>query len=77
MDISHIHKHILMNWDKIKNDKDIMNVLDVDTNNMCRYYKINNPELDDKYIQSHTLTFLFLMLFIVSQPINNNIIDID
>jgi len=69
MDISHIHKHILMNWDKIKNDKDIMYVLDVNTNNMCKYYKTSNPKLDDNYIQINTLTFLLSMLLFVSYPI--------
>ena len=48
-----------------------------DKNNMCRYYKSNNPDLDVKHIQARTLTLLFSMLLIIAQPIDDNIIDID
>ena len=75
--VSYIHKHVVSQWDDIKNNTDIMNVLDVDKNNMCRYYKTNNPDLDVKHIQARTLTLLFSMLLIIAQPIDDNIIDVD
>lgn len=75
--VSYIHNHIVSQWDDIKGNTDIMNVLDIDNNNMCRYYKSNNPDLDIKHIQVRTLTLLFSMFLIISQPINDNIIDVD
>ena len=75
--VSYIHNHIVSQWDDIKDNTDIMNVLDIDNNNMCRYYKSTNPDLDVKHIQVRTLTLLFSMFLIISQPINDNIIDVD
>jgi citrate synthase len=74
--VTHIHNHILSNWNDIKNEPVIMNVLDINTNNMCKYYKTTNSNLEDKHIQSRALTLLISLLLIVAQPIDD-IIDVD
>lgn len=75
--VSYIHNHIITRWDDVKNNNDIMNVLDIDKNTMCKYYKSVHPNTDDIDIQARTLTLLFAMLLIIAQPINDNIIDVD
>ena len=45
-----------------------MDVLDIDKNNICKYYKSSNPELDDMHIQAKSLTLLVSMLVLISIP---------
>lgn len=76
--VIYIYQYIVTHWDDIKNDANVMNVLDINNNNMCKYYKSMNPELNDTDIQARTLTFLFSMIFVLStiQTLDNNISDI-
>jgi hypothetical protein len=76
--VIYIYQYIVTHWDDIKNDANVMNVLDINNNNMCKYYKSMNPELNDTDIQARTLTFLFSMIFVLStiQTLDNNILDI-
>lgn len=67
--VDYIYQNIITQWDDIKNNIDIMNVLDIDDNNMCKYYKSINPDLDNTQIQAQSLTLLFSMMILISTPI--------
>lgn len=75
--MSYIYEYLMSNWDDIENDKDVMNILDVNTNNMCIHYKNIDPTLDDKHVQIKALTLLFTLLLLMFNMTNDNIIDID
>lgn len=64
--IKEIYFNIISNWDNIKYDKNIMNVLDMRKNSMCRYHKSINPNLNNSYIQAYVLTYYIMMLLIIN-----------
>ncbi len=58
---------VLLNWNNIKKNTHIMEILDMDTNKICQNLKEENPQLVDYMIQSYVLT----MLITIKQSIVN------
>lgn len=64
--MSTIFLHVLFNWNNIKQNTNVMNCLDMNTNSLCRQLKNNNPTLRDGYIQAHVLSFLIMMAYMMN-----------
>ena len=71
--MTEIHLNVIYNWNVVKQDTDIMNILDMDTNKMCIFLKQTNPYQDDSFIQSYIMTMMIMMLYIVASPIRSHI----
>lgn len=69
--MSTIFLHVLFNWNKIKENEQVMNCLDMNTNSLCRKLKQSNPSQRDGYVQAHTLSFLFMMVYIMNISTQN------
>ena len=77
MTVDETYTTIISNWNTIKDNTEIMNVLNIDTNSMCQYIKQTNPSLSDTMIQARALTLLLFMIIFVNDPIQNMIERVD
>jgi hypothetical protein len=68
---SHTFLHIIYNWATIRQNSQLMNILDMQANTMCRYFKQLNPLVIDSFIQARVLTFVLLIFCIISLPTYN------
>ena len=69
--VTNIFLYVIFNWGKISQNRDIMNVLDVNTNSMCKKLKIQNPNMRDEFVQAHVYTLLLMMIFMTMIPITD------
>lgn len=58
-------------YDTWSKNKDIIDILNIDTNTICRYFKQLNPDIDNKIIQSITFGLLIYFLNNFSLLIHN------
>lgn len=63
--MNRLFMNILFNWDSIKCKSNIMSSVDMDTNNLCIYFKEQNPMIRDSFIQAYVLSFYIVMLHII------------
>jgi len=61
----------LLNWHNLSQDQNVMSVLSMENNSLCRKIKQQNPTYHDSFVQAHVLT-LMLTLFLVISRTNNN-----
>lgn len=60
--------NVLFNWTTIKQNEQIMNLLNMETNSMCRLFKNQNPTLHDVYIQANVFSLLLMLWFAMVIP---------
>ena len=66
-----VYLNVIFNWATISTDQSIMNVLDIETNSMCRWYKSRYPDMRDSFIQAHVFTMLMMFMYILLNPISD------
>jgi hypothetical protein len=76
--ISHIEKtmgslflSVLLNWSNISQDQNIMSALNMESNNLCKTLKYQNPAYHDSFVQAHVLTLMLTMIVVLSRGINS------
>jgi DnaJ-domain-containing protein 1 len=52
---------IIFNWDIIEQNENIMKVLNMDENKMCKTLKYENPDMMDSLIQGYVFTMLIVI----------------
>ena len=57
-------------WATIKQNKKIMDILDMDMNQLCKYHKEMNPLLNDSDIQMHVFLMVLVVMIIIATPFN-------
>lgn len=62
---SEICVSILLNWKEISQNKKYMEILDMEKNKLCKYFKSMNPTSTDKYVQAHALTSMIISQIIM------------
>ena len=63
-------------YDEWKTNQKVMDVLNMNTNSLCIYIKIEYPKTEDKVIQSMALSFLInLYLLVCGIPFNCDNVD--
>lgn len=67
--ITKVFLTVTINWNNISLDNDTMNVLNMETNSLCKHFKEQNPTLTDIFIQSYVLTMYMIMIIFLSRPI--------
>ena len=71
--------NVIFNWSTIKQDINVMDILDMRTNEMCIQLKNRNPTMKDSHIQAYAYTVLIMMAYVLINPIpyiSNDILDI-
>lgn len=63
--INQLFMNILFNWDNIKILPDVISAVNMETNNMCKIFKEQNPTMRDSFIQAFALSFLIVMMHVV------------
>ena len=69
--MSRIFLNAIFNWEQIRESSSVMQVLNMETNSMCRHMKASNPSMRDQFIQAYVLSFLLMLFLIVSVPVQN------
>jgi hypothetical protein len=62
---------VIFNWNTIKQNGQIMSNLDMQSNNLCRQLKIQNPTMRDCFIQARVFTITLILVFSIITPIRN------
>ena len=68
--LSRIFLEIIFNWDQIKDNCNVMETVNMNTNTMCKYMKLNNCNVDNHIIQAYVLSFLIVLSLIMPIPIS-------
>lgn len=64
-----IFTEVLFNWNVIRQDKQIMDMLDMKNNNICINLKHTNPNIDNQIIQAYALTTSLMFLYALMCPL--------
>lgn len=56
---------IIINWDTISRDDNIMDILNINKNTLCRNLKDENPHVADNFVQAFVLSVLVIYMYIV------------
>ncbi|VBB17852.1 hypothetical protein YASMINEVIRUS_315 [Yasminevirus sp. GU-2018] len=66
-----IFLNTIFNWEQIRENSSVMQVLNMETNSMCRHMKMSNPSMRDQFIQAYVLSFLLILFLIMCVPAQN------
>jgi hypothetical protein len=69
--ILHIYSNVIINWDEICKDVNIIKSLDMNTNELCKKYKLEYKDMKDELIQAYVLTSLIMINIIMTNIIIN------
>ena len=61
---------ILDKWSTIQQNKQIMDIMNMNTNQLCIYHKEMNPSLNDSDIQMHVFLMVLVVMIIIASPLN-------
>ena len=64
-----IFTEVLFNWSVIRQDKQIMDMLDMKNNNICINLKHTNPNINNQIIQAYALTASLMFLYTLMCPL--------
>ena len=67
--LSKLYLTVIFNWPVLSQNNDIMQVLDMESNILCKTHKELYPSLRDSFIQCHILTQMISIWIIMSMPI--------
>ena len=60
--LEYIYYSAYENYDHLMQNKNVADVLDVNTNNMCKKLRLLNPESTDREIKCKSFTLLYMLL---------------
>lgn len=63
---------VLLNWETISKNKNVMTAVDMEKNSLCRSLKLQNPSYEDIYIQAHVLAALLMTIISVSRSLTTD-----
>lgn len=69
--MSRIFLSVIFSWNQLRENEEVMNILNMNTNNMCRHIKNTHPNLRDQFIQAYVLSFLLVLFLVVCVPMQN------
>lgn len=65
-----LYLNVIFSWNNIKQNSQIMNCLNMQENNLCRYYKSADPHVRDSFIQARVFTLTLIVILSLIFPIN-------
>lgn len=66
--LEYIYSFVYENYQNIMVNENIAKVLDVKTNSMCKKWRLLDPGLTDREIQSKSFTLLYMLLLFTFSP---------
>ena len=67
--LSKVYLNVIFNWPTISQNQEVMQVLNMETNLLCKTHKELYPSLRDSFIQCHILTQMITIWIIMSFPL--------
>jgi hypothetical protein len=67
--LSKVYLNVIFNWPIISQNQEIMQVLNMETNLLCKTHKELYPSLRDSFIQTYILTQMITIWTILSFPL--------